>query len=111
MYKDEFGMWLSAFTPIRDKRGQAVGIVMVDEQFDRFIMKARQVALQNLLISLFIILPFILLLVYWLRRLLYRQQRMKRDLETAFQTNLKISEELERSYDKLRSIDTHFAKR
>lgn len=105
MYKDEFGMWLSAFTPIRDKRGQAVGIVMVDEQFDRFIMKARQVALQNLLISLFIILPFILLLVYWLRRLLYRQQRMKRDLEKAFQTNLRISEELELSYEKLRSID------
>jgi signal transduction histidine kinase len=105
MYKDEFGMWLSAFTPIRDKRGQAVGIVMVDEQFDRFIMKARQVALQNLLISLFIILPFILLLVYWLRRLLYRQQRMKRDLEKAFQTNLKISKELELSYEKLRSID------
>lgn len=105
MYKDEFGMWLSAFTPIRDKRGQAVGIVMVDEQFDRFIMKARQVALQNLLISLFIILPFILLLVYWLRRMLFREARLKTDLEKAFQTNLKISEELEHSYDKLRSID------
>jgi signal transduction histidine kinase len=105
MYKDEFGMWLSAFTPIRDKLGKPVAVVMVDEQFDRFIMKARQVAFQNLFISLFIILPFILLLVYWLRRLLFRQQRLKRELETAFQTNLKISEELELSYEKLQSID------
>ncbi len=105
MYKDEFDTWLSAFAPIRNKLGQPVGIVMVDERFDRFIEKARQVAFQNLGISLFIILPFILLLVYWLRRLLSRQQRMKRDLEKAFQTNLKISEELELSYEKLRSID------
>lgn len=105
MYKDEFGMWLSAFTPIRDRLGQAIAIVMVDEQFDRFIMKARQVAFQNLFISLFIILPFILVLIYWLRRLLFRQQRLKRELETTFQTNLKISEELELSYEKLQSID------
>lgn len=105
MYKDEFGTWLSAFTPIRDKLGRPTAIVMVDEQFDRFINKARQVAFQNLFISLFIILPFILVLVYWLRRLLFRQQRLKRELETAFQTNLKISEELELSYDKLQSID------
>jgi signal transduction histidine kinase len=105
MYKDEFGMWLSAFTPIRDMHGQPAGIVMVDEQFNPFIEKARRAALQNLGVSLFIILPIILLLIYWLRRMLFREERMKQKLETAFQTNLKISEELELSYEKLASID------
>lgn len=105
MYKDEFGMWLSAFTPIRDKLGRPIAIVMVDEQFDQFIMRARQAALQNLLISIFIILPIILLLVYWLRRMLSREERMTQKLEKAYQANLKISQELEASYDKLSSVD------
>ncbi len=105
MYKDEFGMWLSAFTPIRDMHGQPVAVVMVDEQFTPFIERARRQAFQNLGISICIILPFILLLVYWLRRLLLRQQKLKQKLETAFQTNLKMSEELEVSYEKLASVD------
>ena len=105
MYKDEFGMWLSAFAPIRDKLGQPVAIVMVDEQFNRFITRAREVALQNLLISIFIILPIILILVYWLRRMLFHQERMKIKLEYAYKANLKISEELEVSYEKLSSVD------
>ena len=92
MYKDEFGTWLSAFAPIRDMHGKAVAIVMVDEQFDGFIAKAKQAVVRNLVVSVFIILPFILLLVYLLRRLLARQQKLRNDLENAFQTNLKISE-------------------
>ena len=105
MYKDEFGMWLSAFAPIRDKLGKPVAIVMVDEQFDSFIKRAKQVALQNLLISIFIILPIILVLVYWLRRMLFHQERMKIKFEYAYKANLKISEELEVSYEKLSSVD------
>lgn len=105
MYKDEFGTWLSAFAPIRDKFGRPIAIVMVDEQFDQFIMRARQAALQNLLVSIFIILPIILLLVYWLRRMLSREERMRQKLEKAYQANLKISQELEASYDKLSSVD------
>ena len=105
MYKDEFGMWLSAFAPIRDKLGKPVAIVMVDEQFDRFIKRAREVALENLLVSILIILPIILILVYWLRRMLFHQERMKIKLEYAYKANLKISEELEVSYEKLSSVD------
>ena len=105
MYKDEFGMWLSAFAPIRDKQGRPLGVVMVDESFDKFIAGARQIALQNLLISLLIILPFIVLLVYLLRRMLERQERLKRELEQTFQANLRMSEELELSYSKLSSVD------
>ena len=105
MYKDNFGMWLSAFKPIRDSHGRPVAIVMVDEQFDGFIARARKAAFQNLLVALCIILPVIFLLVNWLRRIIFHQAKMKERLEEAFDTNLKIKQELEISYEKLSSID------
>jgi signal transduction histidine kinase len=106
MYKDQFGMWLTAFAPIRDSRGQTVGVVMVDEKFDAFALKVRNMALRNLVIALCIILPVIVLLVLGLRRLLFREEKMKKRLEDAYDTNLTISQELAQSNDKLRGIDT-----
>ena len=106
MYKDQFGMWLTAFAPIRDNHGNTVAIVMVDEQFDAFAIKARNAALGNLAIALCIILPIIGLLVLGLRRLLSREERMTKRLEDANDMNLKISEKLAESNDKLKEIDT-----
>jgi signal transduction histidine kinase/cbb3-type cytochrome oxidase subunit 3 len=106
MYKDQFGMWLTAFAPIRDSRGNTVGIVMVDEKFDAFAIKARNSTLRNLAIALCIILPVIVLLTLGLRRLLFREERMKKRLEDAYNMNLKISDELAESNDKLKEIDT-----
>jgi signal transduction histidine kinase len=106
MYKDQFGMWLTAFAPIRDSRGQCVGVVMVDEKFDAFVMKMRNIALRNLAIALCIILPVIVLLVLGLRRLLFREERMKKRLVDANDMNLKISQELAQSNEKLTEIDT-----
>jgi signal transduction histidine kinase len=106
MYTDQFGMWLTAFAPIRDNRGRPVGVVMVDEKFDAFAIKARNLALRNLAIAVCIILPFIALLVLILRRLLFREERMKKRLEDAYDTNLKIGQELAQSNDKLTEIDT-----
>jgi signal transduction histidine kinase len=106
MYTDQFGMWLTAFAPIRDSHGQTVGVVMVDEKFDAFALKVRNMALRNLVIALCIILPVIVLLVLGLRRLLFREERMKKRLEDAYDTNLTISQELAQSNDKLRGIDT-----
>jgi signal transduction histidine kinase len=105
MYSDMYGVWLSAFAPIRDKHGHAVAILMTDERFDSFIQKASTTVINSLMVALFIILPIILLLIYTLRRLIFRESRMKRRLEEAYQTNLKISKELEKSYEKLSSID------
>ena len=76
MYMDQFGMWLTAFAPIRDSRGHCVGVVMVDENFKAFATKARNMALRNLAIALCIILPVIVLLVLGLRRLLFREEKM-----------------------------------
>jgi signal transduction histidine kinase len=105
MYMDRFGMWISAFAPIRNGKGETVGIVMVDEQFDIFMARAREAAWRNLAVALFIILPVILLLIYMLRRMIFREARLKKKLEEAYETNLKISQELEKSYEKLSSVD------
>ncbi len=106
MYTDRFGMWLSAFAPIRDARGKPVGVVMADENFEYFIQKATATAFKNLLISLVIISPVIILLIYWLRWVIFREARLKKRLEDAYETNLKMSHQLEESLKKLSSIDT-----
>ena len=106
MYKDQFGMWLTAFAPIRDSHGNAVAVVMVDERFDAFAIKARNMALKNLVIALCLIFPVIVLLFLGLRRLLLRENRIKKRLEDAYSENLTISQELAESNDKLKEIDT-----
>lgn len=37
-YEDEFGMWLSAFAPIKNKDGKTVAVVMVDEKWISFYL-------------------------------------------------------------------------
>jgi signal transduction histidine kinase len=106
MYADQFGMWLTAFAPIRDEHGQPVGVLMVDEPFEIFIKKARWTAFKNLLVALAMIIPIIGLLILALQHLLRRETKMTQRLEAAYETNLKISQELEQSYEKLASIDT-----
>jgi signal transduction histidine kinase len=105
MYMDKFGMWLSAFAPIRNIKGQTVGVVMTDEKFDQFVAVARKNALNNLVISLLIIMPFIGLLFFALRHYVLREARLKKKLEETLDTNVKISHQLEESYEKLSSID------
>jgi signal transduction histidine kinase len=106
MYMDKFGMWLSAFAPVRNAKGQTVAVVMTDEKFDLFVAVARKNALNNLFISLLIISPVIALLFFALRHYVLREGRLKKRLEETLATNVKISQQLEESYEKLSSIDT-----
>lgn len=105
VYSDMYGTWLSAFSPVRDMKGRPVAIVKVDERFDNFIMKARKDALMHLLVSLFIVVPIILLLLWLIRRLVLKEDRLKNELQTALTRNLEMSKELETSYLKLSSLD------
>jgi signal transduction histidine kinase len=106
MYTDQFGMWLTAFAPVRNRLGEVVAVVMVDERFDDFIKNARWAAWLNLCFALLIILPVMVVLVIGLRRQLFREARLKRQIEVANDTNLKMRQELEVSYEKLASVDT-----
>ena len=40
MYKDEFGTWLSAFSAVKNSKGEVVALVQADERFDVFITNA-----------------------------------------------------------------------
>jgi signal transduction histidine kinase len=106
MYMDKFGMWLSAFAPVRNAKGQTVAVVMTDEKFDQFVAVARKNALSNLVVALLIILPFIALLFFALRHYVLREARLKKRLEETLEANVEISHQLEESYEKLSSIDT-----
>ncbi len=96
-YTDRLGVWLSAFAPLHDSQGRTTGIVMADIDFTQFICQAQAAAFKNLLISLCIILPVILFLFISLRRLVFREAKLNKELEKAYQTNITIGEKLEKS--------------
>ncbi len=83
MYTDEFGMWLSAFSVIKNSKGEVVGLVQADEKFDEFIKKARKQILQNLLLSLLIFFVLLGLLIRVLRPILRQELRDKEALAAA----------------------------
>ena len=106
MYKDEFDTWLTAFAPIRDMHGRTVAIVMVDEHFDTFILQAKQQSVENLKWALLIIFPIIIILMFGLRRLLFREVKLKNQLQESYNVNMNITAELAKTNDKLTNLDT-----
>lgn len=76
MYKDENGTWLSAFAPIKDANGDVIGVVQADMPFDQFLMDAKKDLYQNILISILLISVIAGLMLYWLRKLLTREERL-----------------------------------
>jgi acetyl-CoA acetyltransferase len=42
MYEDEFGMWLSAFSVIKNRSGKVVALVQADEEFNAFLSATRK---------------------------------------------------------------------
>ncbi len=82
-YSDEFGTWLSAFAPIKNRAGKTVALVQADEPFDAFLAKNRTDLLKNLAFALLI--GFGLWFVVWriLQPILRREQRDKLALAEA----------------------------
>ena len=74
-YEDENGIWLSAFSPIRNKRGQVVALLEADENFERVVAKAKSELIKNSMISLAIIIPFGFMLVTYFSRTLKKQEQ------------------------------------
>ncbi len=72
-YQDENGHWLSAFAPVRNRKGEVVALLEADENFEMFIANAKNELLRNTLISLLIVLPFGLALYRYLSKTLRKQ--------------------------------------
>lgn len=82
-YTDEFGTWLTAFSPIHNSKGEVSGIVEVDERFDLFIAEARQNMIKNLLISLGIFVVIVIVLLRYVRVILNSEEEAKKQIESA----------------------------
>ncbi len=79
-YEDENGTWLSAFYPLKNNRGETVGVVQADMPFDHFIDEAREDLLYNIIINSIIITLVVVMLFYWLQTLLRREERIMKQL-------------------------------
>ncbi len=82
-YRDEFGVWLSAFAAVKNKQGRVVALVQADEHFDEFISAARRDALQNTMVTSLIFLGLLLALLRIIQPMLAREQRDKKALKAA----------------------------
>ena len=77
MYKDEFGTWLSAFSAVKNSKGEVVALVQADERFDVFITNARASVWRNILISALFFVILMLILIRILQPILKREQEDK----------------------------------
>lgn len=64
-YKDENGIWISAFTPIKNDQGETVCVLQADQRFDTFLYQAKKESILYLLnwFALWCIITFILFYV------------------------------------------------
>jgi len=90
MYEDEFGVWLSAFSVIKNKSGRVVALVQADEPFDVFMRTTRWDVLKNLLVSLLVFGVFFAILLRILQPILRREQRDKEALAKAHEQILQL---------------------
>ncbi len=101
LFKDEFGSWLTAFAPIKDKAGKTIALVVVDEKFDTVLATIKSNYLENVRVSFFIFILLMCFLVYWLRLIIQKEQKIKLALEEAYQEKTDLSEKLFGSEEKL----------
>jgi signal transduction histidine kinase len=81
VYEDENGIWLSAFSPIRNSEGKIVALIEADEHFEMFLEKARIELFQNSILSIAIVFPFAFLLIQYLSVSLSKQAETQAKLQ------------------------------
>lgn len=77
-YEDEFGQWLTAFSPIKNKEGKITGIVEVDEKFDHFIWNERKKLAGNLAVSLAIFALIAFIILRQVKQISQKEEEQKR---------------------------------
>ncbi len=75
-YKSENGTWISAITPIRNSKGEIVGIVQIDEQFNEFLNNAKSKIYLNISISLAIFILIIFFMIRAMRKILNKENEL-----------------------------------
>ncbi len=104
-YKDEFGTWLSAFSPIKNSQGQNVAIVMVDEKLEIFLTASRILLMEALAAAIVIFSIMYFFLLYILRGILKRENDDKILLEESNAANENMRLQLQNANQQLSSIN------
>lgn len=86
VFKDDHGSWLSAFYPIKDKEGNVVCVVEVDQnqEHDTFVMAAKAEALDEIALSVlfFVIITSVILII--IRKIIKIESVNKKKLKQAY---------------------------
>jgi signal transduction histidine kinase len=104
-YHDEYGSWITGFNVLKDSKGEAVALVMVDDKLSSFEEKLSRQVVSSLLwaIGLFALMYFILSLI--LTQILYQENKDKTSLEESNILNEKMRSELLQANSKLIDLD------
>ena len=79
-YSDVNGVWLSAFAPIKNSKGETISVVQADEQFTSFIMQARSAVFRNLLISFIVIGIIAIVMIITVRSIALKQEKLDQEM-------------------------------
>jgi signal transduction histidine kinase len=79
-YESDNGVWLSAFSPLKDRDGNTVGILKIDEDFTAFIREARFGLLKYAAFAVATVAPLIVFSFYYTRTALKRYQEYENNL-------------------------------
>lgn len=80
-YEDENGSWLSAFSPVRNKRGIVSAVIMVDSKFDAYIEKNNRRFFFYILITLAGLVFIGVILYLQTKKILVKEDKLKTDIE------------------------------
>jgi serine phosphatase RsbU (regulator of sigma subunit) len=77
-YQSENGVWLSAFHPIKNSKGDVVGLLEADTEFSAFMDEVRLQYMKQALIALGVIVVIAFLLIPYTRKILKEDERQKK---------------------------------
>lgn len=80
MYMSENGTWLSAFHPIKNSRGEIVGVVEADIDFGEFQTIVNERYQKEVMIALAVIVLIALLLIPYARKVLQNEEKQRMTL-------------------------------
>jgi len=98
VYEDQYGYWLSAFSPIMNSRGKIIGVVQVDSKFNEFLSEARKEIFLNIGISLLVTMVLFFFLSRAMRTILLKEDQLTADL---LQSKLELEQKNQDTLDSI----------
>jgi signal transduction histidine kinase len=105
-YRDEFGEWLTAFTPLKNSEGNTVALIMADEKLENFNKKVQFQLLSSVGLAALIFTLMYGLLVYIMQGILVIENKDKLLLQKTLEENKSIQSDLQLANSKLDNINT-----